>query len=163
MTMDIFEYAMQMEKDGEDFYREVAQQSPNRGIKAILTMLADEEVRHYNVIEKMKSAEPVQLAESSVLTDAKNVFAQLKESGEKFTSETNQIRLYKKALDIEKKSQDFYMEKAGEVSDENTKELFLRLAQEEQKHYVLVENIIDFLSRPDTWLENAEFYHLDEY
>ncbi len=161
--MDIFEYAMQMEKDGEDFYRQVAQQSPNRGIKVILTMLADEEVRHYNAIEKMKSAEPVQLAEGSVLTEAKNVFAQLKESGEKFTPETNQIRLYKKALDIEKKSQDFYTEKAGEVSDENTKELFLRLAQEEQKHYVLVENIIDFLSRPDTWLENAEFYHLDEY
>ncbi len=161
--MDIFEYAMQMEKDGEDFYREVAQQSPNRGIKTILTMLADEEVRHYNAIEKMKSAEPVQLAEGSVLTKAKNVFAQLKESGEKFTSETNQIGLYKKALDIEKKSQDFYTEKAGEVSDTNAKELFLRLAQEEQKHYVLVENIIDFLSRPDTWLENAEFCHLDEY
>jgi len=163
MIMDIFEYAMQMEKDGENFYREVAQQSPNRGIKTILTMLADEEVRHYNAIEKMKSAEPVQLAEGSVLTDAKNVFAQLKESGEKFTSETNQIGLYEKALDIEKKSQDFYTEKAGEVSDPNAKELFLRLAQEEQKHYVLVENIIDFLSRPDTWLENAEFCHLDEY
>ncbi len=161
--MDIYEYAMQMEKDGENFYREVAQQSPNRGIKTILTMLADEEVQHYNAIEKMKSAEPVQLAQSSVLTEAKNVFAQLKESGEKFTSETNQIGLYKKALDIEKKSRDFYTQKAGEVSDPNAKELFLRLAQEEQKHYVLVENIIDFLSRPDTWLENAEFCHLDEY
>ena len=161
--MEIFQYAMQMEKDGENFYREVAQQSPNRGIKAILTMLADEEVRHYNAIEKMKSAEPVQLAEGSVLTEAKNVFAQLKESGEKFTSETNQISLYKKALDIEKKSQDFYTEKADEVSDTNAKELFLRLAREEQKHYVLVENIIDFLARPDTWLENAEFCHLDEY
>jgi len=161
--MDIFEYAMQMETDGENFYREVARQSPNRSIKTILTMLADEEVRHYNTIEKMKSAKPAQLAEGSVLTDAKNVFAQLKESGEKITFETNQIRLYKKALDIEAKSRDFYNEKAGEVSDKNAKELFLRLAQEEQKHYVLVENIIDFLSRPDSWLENAEFYHLDEY
>jgi rubrerythrin len=145
--MDIYEYAMQMEKDGEDFYREVAQQSPNRGIKTILTMLADDEVRHYNVIEKMKSDEPSKLVETTVLTNAKNVFAQLKESGEKFTSETNQIRLYQKALDIEKKSRDFYTQKAGEVSGENVKELFLRLAGEEQKHYVLVENIIDFLSR----------------
>ena len=61
--MDIFEYALQMEKDGENFYRELAQQSPNRGINAILTMLADADVLHYKVIEKMKSAEPVQLAD----------------------------------------------------------------------------------------------------
>jgi rubrerythrin len=161
--MDIFEYAMQMEKDGENFYRQVARQSPNRGIKAILTMLADEEVRHYKAIEKMKSAEPVQLADTTILTDAKNVFARLKESGETFTSETNQTSLYKKALDIEAESRDFYTEKAGEASEQNAKKLFLRLAHEEQKHYVLVENIMDFLSRPDTWLENAEFYHLDEY
>jgi rubrerythrin len=106
--MDIFEYAMQMEKDGESFYREVALQTGVRGVKAILTMLADEEVRHYNAIEKMKSAQPVQLAGSTILADAKNVFAQLKESGEEFTSETNQISLYKKALDIEAKSRDFY-------------------------------------------------------
>lgn len=161
--MDIFEYAMQMEKDGEDFYRQVARQSSNKGIKAILTMLADEEVRHYKAIEKIKSARPVQLAGTTILTDAKNVFAQLKESGETFTSGTNQISLYEKALDIEAKSRDFYTEKADEASEQNAKVLFLRLAQEEQKHYVLVENIMDFLSRPDTWLENAEFYHLDEY
>ncbi len=160
--MDIFEYAMQMEKDGESFYRQVALQT-GRGIKAILTMLADEEVRHYKAIEKMKSAQPVQLAGSTILADAKNVFAQLKESGEEFTSETNQISLYKRALEIEAESRDFYNEKTDKVSEQNAKELFLKLAREEQKHYVLIENIIDFLSKPDTWLENAEFYHLDEY
>jgi len=161
--MDIFEYAMQMEKDGEDFYRRASRQSSNKGVKAILTMLADEEVRHYKAIEKIKSARPVQLADTPILTDAKNIFARLKESGEEFTSETNLTSLYKKALDIEEKSRKFYTEKAGEVSDPNAKGLFLRLVQEEQKHYVLVENIIDFLARPNTWLENAEFYHLDEY
>ncbi|MHC5061458.1 MAG: ferritin family protein [Planctomycetota bacterium] len=161
--MDIYEYAMQMERDGEAFYRDLARQSPNRGIKRILTMLADEEQRHYNAIARMKSTEPVQLAESSVLADAKNVFVQLKKSGEEFASETNQIKLYRKALEIEAKSRDFYNEKAGEASDTDVKKLFLRLVGEEQKHYVLVENIIDFLSGPETWLENAEFCHLEEY
>jgi rubrerythrin len=161
--MDIFEYAMQMEADGEDFYRTAAQESKHRGIKAILTMLADEELKHYKTIEQMKSDQPPQMAQTTILTDAKNIFVQMKESGEKFTSQTSQIRLYKQALDIEKKSRDFYTEKANEVLDEDQKELFLKLAQEEQNHYVLLENIIDFLSRPDTWLENAEFNHLDEY
>jgi rubrerythrin len=160
--MDIFEYAMQMEKDGEAYYRQLAQQTTNKGLKTILTMLADEEVKHYNTIEKIKTAKP-HMAETTILTDAKNVFAQIQESGESFDFDLEQIELYRKAQDIEKKSQDFYLEKASQVEEEYQKDIFLRLADEEKKHYFLLENIIEFVSRPETWLENAEFYHLEEY
>ncbi len=160
--MDIFEYAMQMEKDGEDYYRQLAQQTENKGLKTILSMLADEEVKHYNVIEKMKTEKP-QMVETTILSNANNVFAQLKESDEKFDSDIEQKELYIKAQDIEKESQDFYTEKANEVKEEYQKVLFLRLAEEEKRHYFLLENIVDFVSRPETWLENAEFNHLDEY
>ncbi|MGD8787006.1 MAG: ferritin family protein [Phycisphaerales bacterium] len=160
--MDIYGYAMQMEKDGEDYYRQLAQQSENKGLRAILTMLADEEVKHYNAIEKMKTGEP-QMAETTILADAKNVFVQLRETGEKFDFDVEQVALYKKAQDIEKKSEDFYREKANEVTEEYQKSLFLRFAEEEKKHYFLLENIIQFVSRPETWLENAEFNHLEEY
>ena len=63
---NIFEYAMQMEKDGEDYYRQLAQKIDNNGMKTILTMLADEEVKHYNAIEKIKK-QKTQIAESEVL------------------------------------------------------------------------------------------------
>jgi len=159
---NIFEYAMQMEKDGEDYYRQLAQKTGNNGLRTILTMLADEEVKHYNTIEKIKTQD-TQIPESGILTDAKNVFVQIKESGESFDFDINEAELYKKARDIEKKSQDFYKEKANEVTEEYQKELFLKLAVEEKKHYVLLDNIIDFVSRPEQWLENAEFFHLEDY
>ncbi len=160
--MNIFEYALQMEKDGEDYYRQLAQKTANKGLTTILTMLADEEVKHYNAIEKMKTAEP-HMAKTTILADAKNVFVQIKESNESFDFDLRQIELYKKAQYIEERSRDFYMEKANEVTEEYQKEFFLRLADEEKKHYFLLENIIEFVSRPETWLENAEFYHLEEY
>ncbi len=159
---NIFEYAMQMEKDGEDYYRQLAQQTSNIGMKTILTMLADEEVKHYNALEKIQT-QKTQIAESEILTDAKNVFIQIKESGESFDFDIKQAELYKKARNIEEKSRDFYTEKAGEVTEEYQKELFLKLADEEQKHYVLLDNIIGFVSQPEQWLENAEFFHLEEY
>ena len=159
---NIFEYAMQMEKDGEDYYRQLAQQTSNDGMRSILTMLADEEVKHYQVIEKMKTQQ-TQIVESEILTDAKNVFAQIKESGENFDFDISQVELYKKARDIEKKSRDFYTEKANEVTEKHQKELFLKLAIEEQKHYVLLDKMVDFVSRPEQWLENAEFFHLEDY
>jgi rubrerythrin len=160
--MNIFEYAMQMEKNGEEFYRQLAQQTANKGLKTILVMLADEEVKHYNTIEKMKTAKP-HMAETTILTDAKNVFVQIQESDEDLDFDIGQIELYKKAQDIEEKSRGFYLQKANEVDEEYQKELFLKLAEEEKKHYFLLENIVEFVSRPETWLESAECYHLEEY
>ena len=125
-------------------------------------MLAAEEAKHYRAIDKMRSARP-DLSETAVLSDAKNVFARIKDSNESFDSDLGQIELYRKAQELEQKSTDFYSEKAHEVEQEYQKEIFLRLADEEKKHYFLLENIIEYVSRPQMWLENAEFCHLDEY
>ncbi len=160
--MDIFEYAMQMEKDGEYYYRQLTRQVTNKGLKTILTMLADEEVGHYNIIKAIKTKES-QMTGTTILADAKNVFAQIKESGESFDFDIKQTDLYRKAQDIEERSRDFYIEKANEVKEEYQKELFLKLAEEEKKHYFMLDNIIEFVSRPEQWLENAEFCHLEEY
>ena len=160
--MNILIYAMQMEKDGEEYYYQLAERVPNKGLRAIMEMLAVEEAKHYQALEKMKTARP-ELAETTVLSDARNVFAQIKESGESVDFDLGQVELYRKAQDLERKSADFYSEKADEVEHEYQKEIFLMLADEEKKHYALLENIIEFVSRPKTWLENAEFHHLDEY
>jgi rubrerythrin len=52
--MDIYTFALQMEKDGENYYRELATKSGNEGLKKIFTMLADEEVKHFRLIETMR-------------------------------------------------------------------------------------------------------------
>jgi hypothetical protein len=160
--MDIFKYAMKMEKDGEDYYRRLADQAENKGLKTILTMLADEELKHYQAIEAMKTARP-HLVPAKILDRAKNVFAKIKKSDKGLDFKDGQIALYKKAQDIEKASEQFYRTKADKVAQDYQKEIFLLLAEEESKHYFLLENIIQFVSRPQTWLENAEFYHLEDY
>lgn len=160
--MGIFEYAMQMEKDGENFYRGLAEKVSNKGVKTILTMLADEEVKHYEILSKAQSEEE-KLPETTILDDAKNVFMQMKEEAEEFDVGVGQAELYREAQEIEKKSRDFYLEKSEQVEQGRHKELFLKVADEEKKHCFLLDNIIEFVSRPGHWLEDAEFYHLEEY
>jgi rubrerythrin len=75
----------------------------------------------------------------------------------------SEIDLYKKAQEIEKMSRDFYLEKANQITDPSQHDIFLKVAEEEKKHYLILENIIDFVSRPDQWLENPEWYHLEDY
>jgi rubrerythrin len=160
--MNILEFAMEKEKYSEDYYRHLADKSNNKGLKAIFNMLADEEVKHYKIVSDMKEDVAPDLAETPVLSDAKDVFAKMREAVQSFNFDVSQTNLYRKAREIEEQSRDFYLEKANEVK-ESQKEIFLKLADEEKKHYFLIDNIIDFVSRPETWLENAEFYHLEEY
>jgi rubrerythrin len=159
--MDIYEYAMQMEKDGEDFYRELAAKTGNSGVKTILTMLADAEVKHYKLFEKMKQNDTVHAADTTIFADVKNIFAEMR-AKKQFDVDVSQVELYRKAQALEQKTRDFYIEKAGQV-DASQKEVFLRIAAEEKKHFIVLENIIKLLNRPDIWLENPEWYHLEDY
>ncbi len=159
--MDIYDYAMQMEKDGEAYYREVAAQTQNAGAKNILTMLADAEVRHYETFRRMKAGEPVPVPDLSYLLNVKNVFAELRDRKRALTN-GSQKELYLKAQKLEEKTRDFYREKAGEAG-QGQKEMLLKIATEEQRHYDILENLIMMLQRPETWLENAEWYRLEEY
>jgi rubrerythrin len=162
--MNIYKYAMKMEKDGENYYRELANQTEDIGLQNILKMLADEEVRHYNIIEQMmKSKASAELAETGILKKVKNIFIKIKGKNLVFNFDLPQINFYRKAREIEEKSYKFYIEMSDKVEIESQRKVFLKLAGEEKKHMFLLENLVEFVSRPETWIENAEFNHLDEY
>lgn len=161
--MDIYDYAMKMEKDGEVYYRELAEKTEHAGLKNILTMLADAETKHYHLFREMRENSPVDAEDSPILKDVRNIFTRLKEGKETGGVHSSEADLYRKAQEIEEQSRDFYREKAGEAGDDAHRDIFLKIAEEEQKHFVILENIISFVSQPEQWLEDAEWYHLDEY
>ena len=87
----------------------------------------------------------------------------MRESAENFKFDISELELYKKARDIERQSRKFYLEKSEEVQGQRQKEIFKKLANEEQKHYLIIDNICDFVARPKWFLENAEMYRFDDY
>ncbi len=161
--MGIFEFAMEKEKLSEEYYRKIAPRAPDVGLKNRLTMLADEEHRHYGIVRQMSEGVDPQITDTNVLADAQALFAKMKPAADKFKIGPEEIDLYRKAQDIEKDSRSFYLEKVREVENPRQADIFKRLADEEDKHCFLLENIIDFISRPLQWLENAEWHHLEEY
>ncbi len=165
---DVFDFAMQMEEDGRDYYEEMASKTKIPALKKILTGLADDERRHYQIFKNLKeqhSDRVSQLSEKSttIMSDAKNIFEQL--SGDEVEVDTagDAIEVWEHAQEIEKKSEDFYREKAGVVPDKTAKDLLNKIADEEHKHWALIESVMQFLHRPDRWLEDAEWNHLEEY
>lgn len=151
-----------MEVDGKDYYLDLVEKTNNKGLKNILTMMADSEAKHYNVILDMQKNDKTEFsADTEVLTKVKNIFIKMKEEKE-IDVDISHAEFYKKALKAETDSQKFYLERADEEKDSHRKEIFLKLADEEKNHCILLENIIGFVSQPADWLENPEWYHLDE-
>jgi rubrerythrin len=161
--MDIFDFAMDKEKYSEDYYRQLAARAPSVGLKNILTMLAGEETKHYETIRQMRDRTPVQVTDTPVLANAKAEFERIRGSADKFRFHVDEVRLYRKACDIERESLQYYRQKAQEVEDSTQKAIFLKLANEENKHLLIVQAICDFVARPETFVENAEMYHFDDY
>lgn len=162
--MNVLEFAMQMEKDGEMFYRQIAENTNNPGLKKIFETLAADEVAHYNTFKRVLESKDVNVIESDVLSTAKNIFAEMKETNSfDLSDETLQTDAYRKAMDAEEEAFTFYEKKAQETDDEVEKRVLMVFANEERRHYRLLENILEFVSRPDTWIEDGEFIHLEEY
>lgn len=162
--MNIYDYAMQMEKDGENYYRKLAEKCNSVGLREIFTMLASEEVKHYKVVEKLsQNNENPQLAVTNVLENAKNIFIEMKGVKPELHIDTSEeADSYRKACNIEEMSWKFYLEKSEQVEGEEARHIFLQLAREEEKHLRIMANIVEFVSRtePGNWLENAEWSHL---
>jgi rubrerythrin len=159
--MNIYEFAMQMERDGERFYRNLADGSSSQGMSRILTALADDEAKHYIIVKEMAEDVEPDMDKTTVLTDAKNVFAQMQ--GTSLDLGGLQVEVYRQAQEIERQSREFYKEQADQATQASARTILLEIADEEQRHYFLLDRIVEFIDRPRTWIENAEFNHLDEY
>ena len=154
---------MQMELDGRHFYLDLAEKTNNKGIKNILTMMAESEAKHYNIILSMQRNDKTPYSvDTEVLAEVKNIFERMKEEKKEVDVDVSQVEFYKEALQVEADSEKFYLERADEEKDPHKKEIFLTLAKEEKSHCILLENLVDLVSQPDTWIENPEWYHVDE-
>lgn len=159
--MDIFDFAIQMETEGQEYYMELASQTNQTGLKNILKMLAEDEIKHQMAIEKVRISSCI-MADTSVLDDAKNVFRQMKDFDGDFSLSGDEEHLYRQAMELEEKSRSFYMDKADQVTTSQQKALFKKIAAEEEKHYHLLSNLVDFVGAPKNWLADAEFERIDE-
>lgn len=155
--MNVYEYAMKVEKEGESYYREMASAANNPGLKRIFTMLAEEEVKHFNVFKGMMKKEDLDIEKLDLITDTKTIFQTLAEEKDNVNFDREQIQFYKDAIAREENSKNFYAEKAALLEDETEKAIFLKIADEEVKHKRVLEEIVIFLEEPADWVCSAEF------
>ena len=162
--MNVFDFAMKMEEDGKAYYEKLASQTSLPGLKTIFTHLAEDEQKHYEIFQELKTSESVPtMQDSTIIAEAKNIFEELPKGDETLKGLKGDLAAYQYAMEVESKSFRFYEKAAGEEEDPETKKLLMKIAGEEQKHFNILENIFQFVNAPNQSLAWGEFSNLDEF
>jgi rubrerythrin len=161
--MNVIEFAIEKEKEEERSYLDLAEKADKKGLKKIFLFLAGEESKHLAAIEQLKESIPGQISDIDVELDGKAMLKEMAESEGQIDLDQSQVEIYREAVRREEKGRDIYLKMAKKSEDESHKTVFMKLADEEQKHFLVLDNVVDFLSQPEQWLENAEFFHGEEY
>lgn len=159
--MSLFSVAMEKERQMQELYQELASKCDNAGLKKVLLMLADQEGNHYHNLEK--ASMKMDDHETELVNDVKEIFQEIKRKKDSFNLNMSQLDLYRDVKKFEKLNEEFYREKANETDDPELKQLLNNFADEERKHYMLMCEVVDFVEKPETWVECAEFNHIEEY
>eukprot|EP01105_Mastigella_eilhardi_P006613 TRINITY_DN18150_c0_g1_i1.p2 TRINITY_DN18150_c0_g1~~TRINITY_DN18150_c0_g1_i1.p2 ORF type:complete len:186 (-),score=71.73 TRINITY_DN18150_c0_g1_i1:64-540(-) len=156
---------MQVEVDGKAYYVKLASEAGHPGLKSIFEMLANDEQKHYDTFKALKAKTTPSFHGTTVLADSRNVFQRIADTERGNVEVTGvpeaQLAAYREAQRLEVESYTFYEDKA-KVTEGETRDLLLRIAKEEHAHEEVLNNVIEFVDRPNTWIDSAEFNHIGE-
>lgn len=162
--MNVFDFAMQMEVDGKAYYEKLAGQASLPGLRIIFTRLAEDEQKHFEIFRALRSGDrtPI-MQESMALADARNIFAELPKGAEGAAGGKDDLAAYQHAMKLEADSFRLYEDAAAKEVGAETRMLLLKVAEEERKHFSILENIFHFVNAPNQYLAWGEFSNLEEF
>jgi len=149
---EVFEMGMDIEKNGEAFYRRAAELSKDERIKAVFTDLMEQEQQHYETFKKLRESLPAKDTSPTVADPEDQSYLYLdalvksrlfndQHEAESLASKVNdEIEALKAALAFEKDTILFFMTMKEMVSEDLGRNEIDRLIDEEHKHVVRISN-----------------------
>ena len=142
--------ALQLEKDGYAYYKKAAELCPNEYGKKMFEKLSKDEIEH---LAKFKEI-------------AEEIFGKIEEGQGKhldifekidFSSKSGEYDALRHAIEFEERARKFFEESAKKAKNERIRELFQRIAKEEEMHKELLEAELNYLQKSGVWFDYQEF------
>jgi len=155
--MNVLEFAINMELEGEKYYNKQAENNNDNGLKNIFLMLAKDENDHAKILQNKSNNLPYELNNNETLSEAKNLFKGITDFKNEIKQTPEQLDLYRAALEKEKESINLYEKLLSESNDDKSRNLFNFLINQEKDHYTTLEELVSQLNKCNDWVESAEF------
>lgn len=161
--MGLLELALSMENDLKNFYNEQAKLQEGNSLYNVFIMLAKEEERHAEILQSYKENIVLPLTDSDILSDVKSIFKEMDDFASDMKDIPSQLDIYRMALEKEENSLKFYQDLKEKSTEEQSKKVFGYLINQEDKHCIILEELVKLVNRPEEWIESAEFGLREEY
>lgn len=150
----VLRYAMQMEKDGMNFFNEKAEMFSNPTTSKLFHELAKVEKEHYNYLERQLNnyLENNEFDLSDEVMEREEDIFKAREESEHIVetlaeSDIPDMTILRTAYLIERDFKEFYEKAAENAHDEGIKKIFIKLAKWEEGHETLFKKEYDKLMK----------------
>jgi len=155
------ETAIKMEKTGYDLYMKAAGKTLNKLGRATLEAIAVKELDHIKAIEEFSEKNIKKAIESINPKDKKDYVRVVMDKFAKYldeniTKDSDLEKAYKAAMGLEKSSYSFYKDLLNRSTDPRSKKFFEFLMGEENNHYELLSETLEYLNAPKDWYMEKE-------
>jgi len=150
---DAFDMARKLELDGIEFYTRAAERCGVPSGKRMFESFANDECRHLRIINEVAQGLGVDLDNLPMPRDEiRTLFAEAEvRAGEDAEASADEQEVVRVAMGMETESYKLYKGAAEKAKDDLTRRLFERLAREENQHYEMLENTLEYLSDNRKW------------
>jgi len=162
-SIKALEHAQAREKEAYEFYETCSDAARITGTKAVVTLLVDEEKKHYSLVSDMLAqARQNSQPGDTTIAGIENPKKILEKSfghehiGDFSAEKASVIDMLRTALKNEEESYTLYSEAERAVEEEEAASVYHFLAGEENKHYIMIGNLLEYLDDPGKWLYEEE-------
>lgn len=162
--MDFFETAIDLEESMIRNYKDLAERcNTHEGVRNMLLMLAADQEKHHEIFSGFKERKASMVESAKVFKHARTLFEDMQDNRDTFSCDMDQLKMYEQARDLLVKKREFYTQALDRFTSSEDRSLLEKIIDEENRQTIVLENIIEMVNRPNSWIEDAEFNHLDEY
>jgi len=153
--LDVIETAMAAEKDANNFYSRAAQKTKDPKGRDMFSQLADFEMNHFRHLKDLYDSlkgegKWIAYPGTTFSVKGKKISTGLS-IGEEVGSQADDLDALSMAVKEERKAQKYYSEMAGKTADPLGKDMFKKLAREEELHERVLNDQFYSLNNNGVW------------
>jgi len=161
--MNVFDFAMEIERSGRKFYRNMAAKTGTAGVRTIFSMMAEDEQDLLERFRAMKATvRSTTMQDSSILENAGNIFKDILNEREALQI-ADDLEAYHYVMRLEAAICRLYEDAARRESNPEVQGLLRRIASEERRELESLRKLYDFVNAPNEFLAWGEFSNLNEF
>ncbi|HSB34507.1 MAG TPA: ferritin family protein, partial [Nitrospirota bacterium] len=138
--------------DAIAFYTEAARKTSYPAGKRMFETITEDEKRHLDMIRQVVKGLHITHKDVSPMKNVKTVFeAMKKDLLKKVEATADELEAFRIAMQMEKEGKTLYEKALSHVKSDKEKTLLERLIQEEEEHYAIFSNTLQFLEDTGNW------------